>query len=404
VTAHPDRAATVWARGLLTAAVGVLVVATLLLRDGALAARTVLALLAGLVVALSLRAGWPTPGWTALGLYIAFAPWVVVAALVNAAAVSWSAAAWQASFPALVLAIGSSVGTAHDRARLVALLVTGLWLVLVPAVAWGADPAGPRIGIYLATLQWSGYPELGLLATIGFGMTAAVASIGVRPLTRGAAAMLAVSFAAMTVALGSRAAAATTAVVALLLAFSRYRRHRATMALAGLAGLGVAATAVLWMPALSEMPEAALRLDSWSRALTAIRDHPVAGLGPGRFPASYPGEHAHNVWLHMAVEIGLPGMMLFAGMVLRGVGVTGRLREPLADRAVAFAVHGGLLAFLVRSQVDHFLAPATTTYVRCWLLLAVLLGLAESYGRATRRSASVNAAAGGTRPADRRRQ
>jgi len=66
---------------------------------------------------------------------------------------------------------------------------------------------------------------------------------------------------------------------------------------------------------------ASLRLDMWSRALAMIRDLPYTGIGLDAFPTVqwnfYPGvllgpePHAHNLFLQVALDLGLPGLLAF---------------------------------------------------------------------------------------------
>lgn len=57
------------------------------------------------------------------------------------------------------------------------------------------------------------------------------------------------------------------------------------------------------------------RLEIWSSALQAIREHPILGSGPANVnlgSATHPYPTAHNVVLQIAVESGVPGLLLYA--------------------------------------------------------------------------------------------
>lgn len=66
-----------------------------------------------------------------------------------------------------------------------------------------------------------------------------------------------------------------------------------------------------------------LRSGIWVSAIAMISDHPFAGIGFGAFEAVYPQyshyaeatavtvEHAHNLFLNVAAEIGIPGTLAF---------------------------------------------------------------------------------------------
>ncbi|MER3513799.1 MAG: hypothetical protein C4310_04935, partial [Chloroflexota bacterium] len=71
------------------------------------------------------------------------------------------------------------------------------------------------------------------------------------------------------------------------------------------------------------------RLELWSRALEAIADYPFTGIGMGTFdhviPLRYPYvllagaelavPHAHNLFLQVAVDLGLPGLIAFVALL-----------------------------------------------------------------------------------------
>jgi hypothetical protein len=87
--------------------------------------------------------------------------------------------------------------------------------------------------------------------------------------------------------------------------------------------------------------------------------------------------------LHEGAEVGYLGLTAYFLMwarvlwrTLRTLRAAGRS----ADGVAALATQGMLIAFLVRSQSEHFLANLDASF-RVLLLLAVLFGLAESLGR-----------------------
>ncbi len=71
-----------------------------------------------------------------------------------------------------------------------------------------------------------------------------------------------------------------------------------------------------------------VRVEIWSRALQVIHDFPLTGIGLGAFrtavPALYPYvisdpekvHHAHNLYLQIGAELGLPGQAAFAALII----------------------------------------------------------------------------------------
>lgn len=133
----------------------------------------------------------------------------------------------------------------------------------------------------------------------------------------------------------------------------------------------------------------ALRLDMWSRTLAMIRDMPFTGIGLDTFPLVqsnfYPGifigpePHAHNVFLQVSLDLGLPGLLAFIGLLIAAlvmVARIGRARAGRDDMALTIGLVAGLLSYLLANQTDTLWHP------KFGVLLWILLGLlAAVYGQ-----------------------
>jgi putative inorganic carbon (hco3(-)) transporter len=97
-----------------------------------------------------------------------------------------------------------------------------------------------------------------------------------------------------------------------------------------------------------------------------LRNHPLLGSGGGTFYSNYPefrGDdvggsyvlYAHNDYLQVAVETGIPGLLLCAGMVLlslrQALAAIFSRRRPLL-RGVGFGSLMGMVSILIHSTVD----------------------------------------------------
>ncbi|MCS6842796.1 MAG: O-antigen ligase family protein [Caldilineales bacterium] len=173
--------------------------------------------------------------------------------------------------------------------------------------------AGVLVGLWPLALAWAATPwERGRLGRQAAGAAVAAAVLAVLVLSQSRGAWLA--------AAGSL----------FLLAAMRWPRlwWAAPIALAaGLALLvrgGVAA--VMQSDALGGLDG---RLELWSRALYALQDFAFTGIGMGAFrrviPLLYPYfvfeptadiNHAHNLWLQVGVDLGMPGLVAFLSMGL----------------------------------------------------------------------------------------
>lgn len=131
------------------------------------------------------------------------------------------------------------------------------------------------------------------------------------------------------------------------------------------------------------------RLSIWRDARTLVRHEPVFGTGLGTFPVAYtavqtafPGQfvnHAHNDYLELASDLGLPAaLILFASIffILARTVRTFVRAEGLFERSVALGCTGSIVAILLHSLTDFNLyIPANA------VLFSTILGLAVAVGQ-----------------------
>jgi O-antigen ligase len=125
------------------------------------------------------------------------------------------------------------------------------------------------------------------------------------------------------------------------------------------------------------------RVAAWSGTLKLVRTHPWTGVGLGCFryaftavqsaQLTYLVDHAHNDYLELAAELGLPCAVLFFAAIFwlaaRPLGASLRARSSLA-RALALGSFGAVVALLVHGVADFNLyIPANA------LVFAVMLGI-----------------------------
>jgi hypothetical protein len=106
------------------------------------------------------------------------------------------------------------------------------------------------------------------------------------------------------------------------------------------------------------------RVAWWSAAVGMFRDHPLTGVGLGRYPrlmTEYGGgrsrENAHNLYLQMVAEAGLPGLVFTALAVALLTGLLRLHTRAGTDGARALALGGfiGCLAYLMTLLTGHSL-------------------------------------------------
>jgi len=134
--------------------------------------------------------------------------------------------------------------------------------------------------------------------------------------------------------------------------------------------------------ALNERDEqsASTRLDIWSAGLRAVRDYPLTGVGINKFRggdvrALYPVPgyernvlpHAHNELLHVALDMGIPGLIVYIGLhAALGVCLIRVWRR--GERAAAVAVAGGVIAHAIFGLADAVTLADRFIWVYWWLI------------------------------------
>jgi O-antigen ligase len=375
------------------------------------------AALTALTVVLYLVGDWPWPAPAtlralALASAIGVIPWLArrvrpAAALVPyglfalTLAIAWIAAPtaeatrelWRYSLFLVVIA-AAAAPPAVPRGALVGLHTGCLLLVLLQLAGprYAFDYIG-RAGSYAALQQWSGYPELGLLMAVGVSAMVGVLCTARRVVVCVAAVVLAAAFAAGAMLLQSRSAVVTIPIAAVWLLGLAALRWRSRIAFAGiaiviaaaaLAGVrGGGASALASRAADAYSRELGIREQGWNAARLMAREHPYVGVGLGGYQREYlkrqlgwDSSHAYNIVLHVLAEtgaIGLVGWLALWGRAL-WLGIRRASRTP--SGSALFALHGMLVAFLVRSQSEHFLANLMTSD-RLLLLVALWIGLTE---------------------------
>lgn len=162
-----------------------------------------------------------------------------------------------------------------------------------------------------------------------------------------------------------------------------------TAAVAGVAALVFASAAQAELSrALQEKSHIAgtnadTRMLRWQAASRMLADDPVLGVGPGGFRQEYAAAGhnaeideqtpvAHNMFLEVAAELGVPGFALFIAFVAIGFVASERALRRVADRREAVAVQAALIAVLIASI---FLSEQY--YLPLWSLVALAVAIEQ---------------------------
>ena len=116
-----------------------------------------------------------------------------------------------------------------------------------------------------------------------------------------------------------------------------------------------------------------------------ITDHPIRGVGIGEFKSasalyepmlSKPGV-AHNTYLEMAAEMGLPALVLFLGIILYTYRDLMRMRRRFKEDPEIFLLTNALIVSLTGFVLaGNFLSALNTKLF--WLMVFVVIALKRS--------------------------
>jgi O-antigen ligase len=129
-------------------------------------------------------------------------------------------------------------------------------------------------------------------------------------------------------------------------------------------------------------PSSAKRLEIWQGAVEIIKDNPVFGVGYGVFPYIIPyytsgiGEmDAHNTYLIIAAEMGIPVLLVFLLIILVLFKNTWWLYRRVEDKfikAVALGMLGGIAGMLVANMFGSRLeSEEVSAYF--WILAGLII-------------------------------
>ncbi len=141
-----------------------------------------------------------------------------------------------------------------------------------------------------------------------------------------------------------------------------------------------------------------IRIAMWKSALQIFRDNPLMGTGLGTFTLVYPRYRlpddseqvpsrpfAHNIFLNMAVEGGIFGVLSFAGLIAAALwgGLRWIRQAPEDERVIAASVVAALVAVLMHQQVDETVARFHIA-LGMWMLLGMIAAGAARLRRGRR--------------------
>jgi len=280
--------------------------------------------------------------------------------------------------PRLIKNVTSSPGGGFHPNEVGGALALVLPVSLATCLAvWGSNP-GVALEATYTVKPWAGRRVLlsrkasSLLATLSFTLMA-----GVFILTQ------------------SRSAYIGVATGLILLAISRNRWF--SLSLPFLAAILLAHA---WLVGAENFFDSMLMLDAtgtaagrfevWQRAIYMIQDFPYTGIGLNMFPyvgdAMYPYfmlgpdarvPHAHNNFLQVAVDLGIPGLLAYLALVVTFCLCSWRVYQGSQSRSLRLLTVGlfsGMLAHQVYGLTDAITLGAKPGFM-LWLMLGLMAAL-----------------------------
>jgi O-antigen ligase len=266
-----------------------------------------------------------------------------------------------------------------------------------------------RPAVYPRPDGWNGYPELGFLAVVAFGVLLGCLQASRRPAFRAAILVLIAATIAEIALLFSRLAwISTLALIVIAVGRALAGRSKAlaaSVALALLVGTGAlyAGSAAVRsgvqsignaMTSWGEHRRTAI----WSATVRMIEQQPWTGIGLGAFAAEFQkhyrppdsmGVHAHNLWLHRTAELGIIGGLVYIAIwiVFIGAGWRALRHGDLVTCAIVYATIGMAL----RSLGDNMFYASSGAPARLETLTWLLFAGISAFGALQRRAAEAPA-------------
>jgi len=128
-------------------------------------------------------------------------------------------------------------------------------------------------------------------------------------------------------------------------------------------------------------PSVQWRVDAWRAAVQAVHDYPMFGVGAGNITRITPrGLYAHNSYLEVAAELGIPGLLAF--LAIFALSLRDAFRFSAQTKGSSRFMMIGLQAALVATAVFWFFA-SMFGHKMAWFLMATA---SASALRATRQA------------------
>ena len=119
------------------------------------------------------------------------------------------------------------------------------------------------------------------------------------------------------------------------------------------------------------------RVELWSAGWESFIERPLVGLGTGGFADAFPSElYPHNLFLELAAELGIVGLLLVVAFTTAGFVAALRAyrsTDPQVSRRAALVT-----ALLASALTNAAFSGNVSSNAAVWLAVGLAVGLAES--------------------------
>ncbi len=165
-----------------------------------------------------------------------------------------------------------------------------------------------------------------------------------------------------------------------------------TVTLAGLVTIGPERLQSLWQDpaqetAIGSLGSTTFRVEVWRWAVAAVADFPFTGTGLGTFrqvvrrlyplnvQPDYDIAHAHNIFLQTALDVGLPGLIIYLAILIIALVLGWQVaKADIQLRPYALGLMGCLTAVHIFGMADA-LALGSKTGLVFWIILGLLTSM-----------------------------
>jgi putative inorganic carbon (HCO3(-)) transporter len=117
------------------------------------------------------------------------------------------------------------------------------------------------------------------------------------------------------------------------------------------------------------------RQEMWTEAMTLIRESPWVGIGLNAYAYRSPYPHVHNLFLQIALDTGVLGLMAFVALLCAAFRSAWNAYRMNVERHLAIGILAALTILLVHGLGDVIMWGTSKSSLVLWMALSLAFGL-----------------------------